>query len=325
MTISIIIPVYNSDKYLRECIDSILGQDYEDYEIIFIDDGSVDNSVSICKEYASEHDNIMLYRQNHAGASAARNMGIDKANGSRLMFIDSDDYILPGMLRAMDTQKTDIVICGYETVRNGKVESVNCPSEIYSGQQKEFVSKYLREYMEKSIVYSQWAKLIDRQMVMDKGIRFNNMYSICEDALFFLSCLAVSKSVAAIRECYYAYRQYDNESLSKKYSSNGILANEALYHVITDNLEIDTRWLNTHFCLRFIGMLLRIYSMSDILNSKDQYKALCDGCKNETFTKVLESTRPLDVEGGKSFQVGAGLLKHKLKKIFHYMCRMRYK
>ncbi len=324
MTISIIIPVYNSEKYIRECLDSILEQDYEDYEMILIDDGSSDGSVTICEEYAAEHDNISLYRQDHAGASAARNLGISRSKGSRLMFVDSDDFILPGMLKDMDAKKSDIVICGYETVRNGRAESVNCPSEMYSGPLKEFTSKYLREYMDKSIVYTQCAKLIDRQIVTENGIRFKDEYSICEDALFFLSCLAASKSVSAIRGCYYAYRQYDNESLSKRYTRNGMMANEALYHVTADNFAIDMTWLDAHFCLRFIGMLLRIYSMSDITDPKEQYKALCDGCENKAFVKVLRSTRPSDVEGGKSFQTGAWLLQHGWLKAFHIICRIRY-
>ena len=93
MKLSIVIPVYNTEKLLPECIDSVLRQTFRDYEIILIDDGSSDNSLALCNEYADKHDNIRVIHQENAGASAARNTGIEAARGEYIHFIDSDDLL----------------------------------------------------------------------------------------------------------------------------------------------------------------------------------------------------------------------------------------
>ena len=93
MTFSIIIPVYNVEKYLNECVDSVLNQKNVDYEIILVDDGSTDNSGQICDEYVKNHSNISVIHKQNGGASDARNIGIEEAEGDYILFIDSDDKI----------------------------------------------------------------------------------------------------------------------------------------------------------------------------------------------------------------------------------------
>lgn len=91
--ISVIIPVYNAEKYLRQCIDSVLSQTYINYEIILVDDGSKDNSLAICNQYKDSNENIKVFHKENGGASSARNVGIKEANGKYIYFLDSDDYI----------------------------------------------------------------------------------------------------------------------------------------------------------------------------------------------------------------------------------------
>ena len=95
MKISIIIPVYNVEKYLRECLDSILAQSYKDFEIILADDGSTDSSGNICDEYSMKYENIKVLHKNNNGLSSARNAGLDIAQGEYILFIDSDDVVSP--------------------------------------------------------------------------------------------------------------------------------------------------------------------------------------------------------------------------------------
>ena len=92
--ISVIIPVYNSEKYIKECVDSVLAQTYKNYEILLIDDGSIDNSLSICNEYAKADSRVKVFHKENGGASSARNVGLDKAHGDYVYFLDSDDYIV---------------------------------------------------------------------------------------------------------------------------------------------------------------------------------------------------------------------------------------
>ena len=117
---SIIIPVYDSEKYLFRCIDSVLNQTRSDFELILIDDGSKDQSTDICKQYAKKDDRVKYIRQENAGVSAARNKGISIASGDYIGFVDSDDEICPDMyetlLREAEKYGTDIVICDAVTV-----------------------------------------------------------------------------------------------------------------------------------------------------------------------------------------------------------------
>ena len=93
--ISVIVPVYNSEKYLHRCIDGILAQNYTDFDLLLIDDGSTDNSGNICDEYEIRDGRIRVFHQENGGVSSARNLGLDNARGKYVMFVDSDDYMLP--------------------------------------------------------------------------------------------------------------------------------------------------------------------------------------------------------------------------------------
>ena len=126
--ISIIVPVYNSEKTLARCLDSILRQTYSDYEIILIDDGSIDSSFCIIEKYATSHPNIVAIRKENGGVSSARNKGLDLAKGDFVCFVDSDDYIEPNYLEdlhnCISNNDTDIALCLISR-SNAKVSSTN--------------------------------------------------------------------------------------------------------------------------------------------------------------------------------------------------------
>ena len=122
MLLSIIVPVYNVEKYLRKCVDSLLTQDLppEEYEIILVDDGSTDQSGTICDEYASSHTNLKVLHQQNGGLSAARNSGVAVAQGRYVQFVDSDDYLEPNVLKTlvekMETDRLDVLRFNYRNV-----------------------------------------------------------------------------------------------------------------------------------------------------------------------------------------------------------------
>ena len=132
MILSIVVPVYGVAQYLPKCVDSLLHQDLreEEYEIILVDDGSPDNCGAICDEYASKHSNVRVIHRKNGGLSAARNSGIDAANGKYVQFVDSDDYLEPNVLKAlvnkMEADRLDILRFNYQNVNEkGKVFSPN--------------------------------------------------------------------------------------------------------------------------------------------------------------------------------------------------------
>lgn len=123
--ISVIVPVYNVSQYLRKCIDSILEQDYKNFEIILINDGSTDDSGKICDEYAGKYKNINVYHQKNGGISSARNLGVSKVTGKYIAFVDSDDFIMKDFLSSM-----------YSNLKNNNVDISCCGSYCYFNENK---------------------------------------------------------------------------------------------------------------------------------------------------------------------------------------------
>lgn len=176
--ISIIIPVYNAEKYLCSTVDSILSQNSLDYELLLIDDGSQDQSGKICDEYASQDCRVRVFHKQNGGVSSARNLGIDKATGEWIFFVDSDDIVLPSALEFISTCISDNVNCDLFIFRhqcNGEPVDVSLSPDLT-------VDEYLRKLLAYKIVSSPWAKLY--RTVYVKKIRFNQNLRIGEDLLF---------------------------------------------------------------------------------------------------------------------------------------------
>ncbi len=135
--LSFIVPIYNVEPYLRKCVDSLLAQDYSDYEIILVDDGSPDGCPKICDEYAAAHENIRAVHRENGGLSAARNSGIKVAKGEYICFLDSDDYwepnVLSGLMAQIERDKLDVLRFKYQNV-NERYEVYNpYKSDPYKG------------------------------------------------------------------------------------------------------------------------------------------------------------------------------------------------
>lgn len=169
--ITVIIPVYNSEKYLEKTIKSILEQTYNNYELILIDNGSTDNSAEICKKYQEKDKRVKFYIQSKKGVSNARNMGIEKATGEFICFVDSDDYIEKDMLNSyMDIYikyKPDLIVSGFfsevEDI-DGKVQmdEIYCDDKNYPNIEeikKDFVTLW-----DKHLLYNIWNKMYKREI-----------------------------------------------------------------------------------------------------------------------------------------------------------------
>ena len=117
--ISVIVPVYNAEKYLHRCIDSILAQTFSDFELLLIDDGSKDNSGRICDEYAAKDSRIRVFHKKNGGVSSARNMGLDNAKGDWITFVDSDDWVKQDYLYSMISQPdADLIMSSFDIIEN---------------------------------------------------------------------------------------------------------------------------------------------------------------------------------------------------------------
>ena len=222
--ISVIIPVYNVEKYLHRCLDSVIAQTYQNLEIICVDDGSIDDSGKICDQYAVRDARIKVIHQENQGLSAARNRGLDAAEGEYIAFVDSDDYILEDMYKKMLDKllnySVDLCVCQWQyEFSDGRqvVKKKNIDPTIYGRKASlEFARFLYRGNYENGVVVAAWNKLY-RRALLDK-IRFEGR--IHEDDAFNGRIMAKNISVYVMEEQFYVYAQNGDSLTNKPFSAN---------------------------------------------------------------------------------------------------------
>lgn len=226
-SLSVIVPVYNTKKYLSECLDSILAQTYHNYELILVDDGSIDGSSEICDEYAQKYEKVRVIHKENCGLLHTRKVGFYDARGEYISYIDSDDYIEPEMFDYMmdklSKYNADIAICNMAYDTDGVREEFPCFS--YGGFfDKEKLVKEIYPYMlhsgicQKTALPPSLCNKIIRKDVLKNALEYaDNSISFGEDALCSFPCLLDAESVYFCEDKYfYIYRQVPN-SLTKAY------------------------------------------------------------------------------------------------------------
>lgn len=197
--ISIIVPVYKAEKYLHRCIDSILTQSYGNFELILIDDGSPDNSGTICDEYAEKDNRVKVIHQKNAGVSAARNKGLDNSQGVWVSFIDSDDYIEKSYYEHLiQFTNNDWIIEGFKTQKH--IEKINKSSFSDTDFLQFWDSHFHRLY---STV--PWGKLYKKIIIQNNNLHFDSEIRLGEDLIFNLSYIMYCKSIQLIDFSQYIY------------------------------------------------------------------------------------------------------------------------
>ena len=213
MKISVIVPIYNSEKYVGTCIESLINQTYENIEILLIDDGSLDKSGEICDEYAKKDSRIHVVHIKNQGVSVARNIGIDSSSGEYITFVDSDDYVKPAYLtNLIDAMSSniDIVICGI-TNKRGKTAKANYPNSP-SFFTIDDLKKNYDTYMP---INGPYCKLYKRELI--EKIRFDKGIVMGEDFLFNLKYLSMCKNLATVKSAAYVYNRSNTLSATHRY------------------------------------------------------------------------------------------------------------
>lgn len=216
--VSVIIPVYNTEKYISACLDSILKQSEVSIEIIIIDDGSTDSSASICDKYAQEYSNIKALHIKNSGPATAKNEGIKLAQGNYIALTDSDDRMEPLMLYKMVNAGTkhnaDIICCNYKQIdENGNISHINSTNKQYVLNHEEG----LIHFFSKDKIYSQcWTKLYKRQMLNDNHIMNDPGLRTDEDFIFNIRAFVHAQTTVIVDEPLYEYTHREN-SLAHSY------------------------------------------------------------------------------------------------------------
>ena len=212
--VSIIVPVYKAEKYLPQCVDSILSQTFSDWECILVDDGSPDCSGVICDEYAQTDARIRVIHKENGGVSSARNAGLEEACGEWICFVDSDDTIQPSYLDdfEIDSTEVDLYMQGYVRVNGDKIISTH----DFAGCKKTDFFSVLAYSEDNHIVNSPWIKLFKRSIIVDNNVLFDTNTSYGEDHLFSLSYILHCKSIHYSLGHGYMYHLHETESLTQR-------------------------------------------------------------------------------------------------------------
>jgi glycosyltransferase involved in cell wall biosynthesis len=208
--ISIIIPVYNVEKYLAECVDSVLAQTFTDFECILIDDGSLDRSPSICDEYAEKDCRIKVIHKKNGGVSSARNAGLDIAQGEWIVFIDSDDWVDERYLECLYgnavKNDADVSICGVNFFKDGFIWRLN--NDIYDVMLAS-EDAILRIFSDKSTFRHIPCKLFKKLFLEKDGLRFDEAVQQSEDMLFYYNLFKATNKIYYCPQPHYFYRQVE--------------------------------------------------------------------------------------------------------------------
>ncbi len=242
--ISIIVPIFNAEKYIRNCLDSILNQTYNNIEIIIVDDCSTDNSIKICEEYNSKRIKIYKNTQNH-GPSYSRNIGILKSLGEYIMFIDADDIVdsrlCETLINNLTLTNSDISICGYKVISNHSFAGEYDSSKTIKNS-NETIIKIFNDY--KGYL---WNKLYKKSIIQENNICLNEKIYMCEDLLFNLEYLLHTAKSCYTNSKLYGY-YVSNASISTKTTDKWFSVIEAFKMMEKIILQCNQSIINNYYC-----------------------------------------------------------------------------
>lgn len=278
---SIIIPVYNVEKYIKKCLDSVFNQTYKDYEVIVVNDGTKDNSMDIVKDY-----DVIVINQKNQGLSAARNNGLKKAKGEYILFLDSDDYIEKDLLKELDksiSNKPDVVRFQIQEVYEDKINKFE--EEPFSNKDGVEAFSIISKY---HFVENAWTYLYRKKYLQDNNFTFKEA-TIHEDFGLIPLVIIKAKIVNSISYIGYNYVQRDGSIMSQKnYEKTKKKVNDFYNHYLFLIEEIDKTNLDSKVFKSFISnsLILKICELEG--NDYKEYKRLLK--EQKVYDNILADT-----------------------------------
>lgn len=264
LSYSIIIPIYNASTYLVFSLESLLSQPFQDFELILVDDGSTDESASICDAYAAKDDRIKVLHEAHHGVAHSRQVGLEVARGEYILYVDADDQVEPGMVADMYHEavmkKADLVICDYrELTHEGKVYCKQEPTALDG-------VAVLEDILDGKLYGALWNKMMRRDWLMKTNASFPQELTMREDLIFLSQCLPYARKIAYIAKAYYGYERRNTSALTSNYVNESpsyynqeclwvslILKNKFIYATTRTRLE------TYYFTLAYITLLKGLF------------------------------------------------------------------
>lgn len=316
--VSIIVPVYNAEKYLGWCINSILNQSFRDIELLLVDDGSTDGSQQICQNYAELDKRVRVIEKENGGVSSARNLGMENAQGEYIQFVDSDDVIAPHMterlLEAAVLYSADIVFCGICIVDRQKPEKISfnelssaCVGEECVFDKEIFWEKLPYFFWETSIMEGPCNRIYRSSVMRENALRFPEDMSYGEDFVFNLEYYNKINTSVFLNELLYYYIWNEEDSLARSYKEN-LFQNQMrqiklLFEFIENNGKMTKEgkaYLANYCASQTIKSIEMLFDPIFVLPEKEKKRKLAevvqDKCVQESFPNaayIPEKYEPL--------------------------------
>lgn len=254
MLVSIIVPVYNTEEYLSRCFESILAQTYSNFELIIVDDGSTDCSLSICRGYSEKDKRIRIIESKNFGVSHARNLGLEVIQGDAVLFLDSDDWIdsdyIERLVNQMQRNNLDVAICGYTVVFGDAIKTTNVSLSMEPFYKNTFFNYLFEDDYYRGYLVN---KLIRYSIIKENNIKFHEYIPIMEDAVFL--CEVASKA----DRFFYDYSYHGYNYVQRSSSAINSKKFDVRKLILFDVYKIILEYLNKYAEERFINNVKYVF------------------------------------------------------------------
>lgn len=246
--ISIIVPVYQAERYLSRCLDSILTQTFTNFEVILVNDGSKDNSGKICDLYAENDNRFHVIHKKNEGVSIARQTGLDSSIGKYVIHADSDDWVEPDWLAVLyekiEAEQADIVMCDFERIyTNKKVHYVQCPTSLQN-------EDILDDMLKQKIWGCTWNKLIRKDCFNRYDVSFHPQMNLWEDLYVMCLLIAHGAKVSYVPKALYHYDSTINENSIVKYRKESHIRSNMIFVEVLSPILSDARFCDDWFHIK---------------------------------------------------------------------------
>lgn len=326
--LSVIIPAYNVEKTIEECVQSILSQNIEGIEVIIVDDGSKDRTLAICKELADEYECVKVYHQENQGVSVARNLGIAQANGEWILFVDGDDGLQADCLSKINFNTTDdVILCGH---KRGKIDESG--SGKTASVEADFLARAVLDLAgnwktaRQLLVldnYSNWAcwgKFFRREIIQTNHLTFSKGITHGEDLIFCYKYYCCAQKALCIDLNLYFYRESDG-SVSRRFNPRRIENTEKLFDALieADAMRSHDSEFSTFVVNRLVVCVTRYYALKDNqMSEREKELSLSELCQNVVVNRALRQCNVWRLTLGTKVRVKSGM-------IAQLLCMKRYK
>lgn len=294
--ISVIVPVYNVEDKIQRCLDSLKNQIFYDFEVILINDGSLDKSGEICEKYAAIDARFKVIHQNNQGVSVARNKGISIAKGKYLTFVDSDDYVSADFLYVLYTaiisNNADIVMCNYYMISFKQDDT--CMKHGYSTgnvlEQDEIKSVFYKHIKDNDCTigyFSLWNKIYRSNLIKENHIFLDVDMSFGEDMMFVLQCLKFCNRIAFMEEALYYYEQTE-KGLFSRYRKSFLSDIMKCYHSLISQLNLKEVGELLPLSLKYYGYIMQ-YIKGIIENESKKISMIKSVYEDETVQQIMQN------------------------------------